>query len=320
MGLNMKVKRWRCVGVILFAVSLCHAHPMVQGNAGDHIPAITLTDVASDWPDEPLVYLALLLTALGYGVGLRRLWKRAGLGHGVTRSRAFIFILGWAALFVALVSPLHPLGSSLFSAHMVQHELLMLVAAPLLVLGEPMIPLLHALPRRTAGALGRLSNASACRKVWPYLSHPLSAWIIHAAVLWIWHIPAFFQATQASDVVHAAQHLSFLASALLFWWSLLHAPGGVETYGAATLYLFTTALQSGFLGAFLTFTRRLWYPVYTNTTQSFGLTPMEDQVLGGLIMWIPACAIYIAAALALFAKWLKASDRSLRATEVSLVR
>jgi putative membrane protein len=260
------------------------------------------------WGLEPGTLIDMSLSALLYGIGLWRTWRASGVGHGIRRWEAACFWSGWLALFIALVSPLHPLGEVLFSAHMAQHELLMLVAAPLLVLGRPMIGFLRALPAAWSARLGRFSNTHGWRIAWGFVSAPLVAWIVHAIVLWGWHAPVLFQATLHSEWVHAAQHISFLASALLFWWALIHGHRGVTNYGVAVFYLFTTAIHSGLLGALLTFARTVWYPDYSNT-QVWGLTPLEDQQIGGLIMWVPACSVYIIAGLAMFAQWLRQSEQ-----------
>jgi cytochrome c2 len=144
--------------------------------------------------------------------------------------------------------------------------------------------------------------------MWRAITAPFVAWLIHAIVLWGWHVPFLFQATLESEWVHALQHASFFGSALLFWWAVLHARERGLGYGAAVLYMFTTALHTSLLGVLLTFTTKLWYPIYTGTTASWGLTPLEDQQLGGLIMWIPAGVVYIVAGLALFAGWLRESE------------
>ena len=107
-------------------------------------------------------------------------------------------------------------------------------------------------------------------------------------MLWTWHVPVLFQATLDSEFVHALQHASFLFSALLFWWAILHGRVRAVGFGVAVLYMFTTALHSGLLGALLTLAGTVWYPIYDSTTASWGLTPLQDQQLGGLIMWIPA--------------------------------
>ena len=267
-------------------------------------------DLLTTWGLEPVVLVCLALSAWLYWRGLRRLWGGAKAGRGVRRREAWAYAGGWLALFVALVSPLHPLGRVLFSAHMTQHEVLMLVAAPLLVLGRPLIPFLWALPLGWARAVGAWARAPWFQKGWRALTNPFAAWAIHAAALWVWHAPVLFQATIDNEWVHTAQHLSFLLSALLFWWAIIHGRRGWMGYGAGVLYLFTTSVHSGALGALITFASSAWYPAYRTTTQSWGLTPLEDQQLGGLIMWIPAGLVYVFAGLALFAGWMRESGRA----------
>jgi putative membrane protein len=166
--------------------------------------------------DDPLVLLGLALTAVLYAVGVRRIRRGAGGGAGLPNWQIACYWTGWATLAVALASPIHPLGGVLFWVHMTQHELLMLVAAPLLVLGRPMAPTLTALPKPWARRLAHAANAPAWRRAWAVAVNALVAWLFHGVVLWAWHVPALFQATLTSDVVHALQHLSFLGSALLF--------------------------------------------------------------------------------------------------------
>jgi len=265
-------------------------------------------DLVRAWSFEPLVVIALLLTALLFTIGLYSLWREAPKRRSIRTWEALCFAGGWLALFIALVSPLHAWGRVLFSAHMTQHEVLMLVAAPLLVLGRPLIAFLWALPLNWSRRLGNLGKIAWINRTWRTLTIPLVAWLVHAAALWTWHIPALFEATLYSDAVHTLQHLSFLLSALLFWWALIHGPQGAMGYGAAVLYLFTTSVHSGALGALITVAGSVWYPSYAPVTASWGLTPLEDQQLGGLIMWIPASLVYVIAGLALFAGWLREAD------------
>jgi len=133
--------------------------------------------------------------------------------------------------------------------------------------------------------------------------------VIHAAALWIWHIPALFDATLESDVVHALQHASFLGTALLFWWAILNSSLDWKSSFVGVLYLFITSLHSSILGALLTFTHRVLYPVYSDTTSAWGITPLEDQQLGGLIMWVPAGLVYIGAGMVMFARLLGESEK-----------
>lgn len=269
----------------------------------------TFHDLWFTWARDPFIIIGLALTAWLYWRGLRRVWRESTRGRERRKWEAWAFACGWLALFVALVSPLHPWGEVLFSAHMTQHEILMLVAAPLLVLSRPLVPFLWALPARWRQSLGGLGKERGVQAVWRTLTNPLVAWAIHAVALWMWHVPALFQATLSSDLVHTLQHLSFLGSALLFWWALLHGRRGLMGYGAAVLYMFTTSVHSGVLGALITFAHTVWYPAYANTTASWGLTPLEDQQLGGLIMWVPAGLVYIVAGLALMVGWMRESER-----------
>jgi cytochrome c oxidase assembly factor CtaG len=273
------------------------------------------------WAFEPVVLTSLGLSLLLYVIGVTRVWRKASAGRLVSKYEVLAFAFGWLALFIALVSPLHPWGRVLFSAHMTQHEVLMLIAAPLLVLGRPALPFLWALPLNAARFTGALTKTKPFQRYWRFLTNPFVAWAIHALALWIWHIPVLFEATLTSELVHTLQHLSFLLSALLFWWSLIHGPQGLMGFGAATLYVFTTSLHSGLLGALITFANTAWYPSYSGYTASWGLTPLEDQQLGGLIMWIPAGLVYILAGLVLFAGWLRESEvKALRYKERTLLR
>jgi cytochrome c oxidase assembly factor CtaG len=233
---------------------------------------------------------------------------------------ALCFGAGWLVTVLALLSPVHELSEQLFSVHMVQHELLMVVAAPLLVVGRPLVPMLWAFPSRTRRALGHAVQRPAWRAFWRFITRPMIAFVVHGAAIWIWHAPALYQATLTSEFIHALQHASFFGTALLFWWTIVqgHAPGGrarATSFGTAVLLLFGTALHSGALGALLTFSRTLWYPAYGTAAASWGLTPIDDQQLAGLIMWIPASFAYLIAALLLFAGWLRASEERVQERE-----
>jgi putative membrane protein len=273
------------------------------------------------WVWEPGIVLPLAAGAILYARGLRALGVRGGAdeGHlrvrrGMRRWETTAFWTGWAILVVALVSPIHPLSEQLFSVHMVQHELLMVAAAPLLVLGRPLVPSLWALPPSTRQRLALAARHPAVRAVWGTITRPVTAWMLHAAAIWIWHLPRLFQLTLASSAMHALQHASFLFTALIFWWSLVHGQRGPHAgprgagYGAAVFYLFTTAVHTSALGALLTFSPTLWYPAYASSAASWGLTPLEDQQIAGLIMWIPGSIGYLIAALALLAAALRAAE------------
>ncbi len=268
----------------------------------------------TSWSWEPTVLLGLGVAAWAYARGVRALWRRAGRGRGVHTWQVMAFSGGLVSLFVALVSPLDALSSALFSAHMVQHLLLVVVAAPLLALGAPLSPFLWALPgpsRRTIGAWWR--HARAGRAVWRGLSQPLVVWTVHAVTLWVWHLPQLFELTLRSEPVHVLEHASFLATALLFWWTLTPVGShGRLGYGFGVLYSTAMGVQGSVLGALITFAGRPWYPSYVPTAAGWGLSPLSDQQLAGLIMWIPAGLIYLGAGAALFLAWLRAEEHVLQ--------
>ena len=257
------------------------------------------------WTFEPWVVVGIILAIGLYTGGLRRMRVRPA------KWRIVCFSAGIIALGLTLLSPLHQLGSQLFSAHMTQHELLMLIAAPLLVLSEPGTPMLWAFPFAVRVSFGNAVKWPVARETWIAISTPFAAWVIHGVTLWAWHIPVLYQATLDSELVHAAQHATFLGTALLFWWTLFYGRGGRMKYGAAVAYVFTTAVHTSVLGALLTCSSKLWYPAYIGRTDAWGLSALQDQQLGGLIMWVPAGLVYIAIGLWLFAGWLRESDRRL---------
>jgi len=230
------------------------------------------------WTFEPWVIAGLIVATGLYAGGLLRMRLRPA------KWRIAAFFASIAALALTLLSPLHQLGSELFSAHMTQHELLMLIAAPLLVLSQPGPHMLWAFPFSVRVSLGNAAKWEFVRRIWIAISTPFAAWVIHGVTLWAWHIPFLYQATLDSDLVHAAQHATFLGTALLFWWTLLYGRGGRMKYGAAVAYVFTTAVHTSVLGALLTCSSKLWYPAYIGRTEAWGLSVLEDQQLGGLIM------------------------------------
>lgn len=281
--------------------------------------------VLSRWETPPGIVVPLVVSAVWYAVGVQAMRMNMGprtllrtsqrtsqrtsphaSPRGLRNWEIACFVAGWLTLVVALVSPLHPLGEQLFSAHMVQHTLLMTVAAPLLVLGRPLLPYVWALPRRWRRPIGRWMSHGPLTPLWRTVTHPIAAWIIQAIVLCGWHVPALYSVVLRSESVHALQHICFLVASLLFWWTVLQARA--VNYGTAVISLFTTAMYSGALGALITVAPVAWYPIYKVTAPIWGLTALQDQQLAGLIMWIPGGIAYLIAALVLFVKWLQASD------------
>jgi len=260
------------------------------------------------------VLIPLALTLVLYLAGVRRMRRRAGPDR--FRGSVGWFLGGWVVLAVALASPLHPLGGALFSAHMLQHELVMAVAAPLLILGRPLAPLMFSLPAAWRRPAGRWTAGPAVRGLTSMLAHPLVATLLHAGAVLIWHVPALYERTLTSEALHAAQHASFLVTALMFWWALLRG-GARPRRGAAVIALFVTTVYTGGLGALLTVSDTAWYTAYGNAAAAWGLTPLEDQQLAGIIMWMPGAGPYLLAALLLMAGWLR--DAGVRTARRSVI-
>jgi putative membrane protein len=198
---------------------------------------------------------------------------------------------------------------------MSQHELLMVVAAPLLVLGRPAIALAWTLPPAARRAVSHGIKQPFWQLAWLFVYAPLFVLAAHAVVRWIWHQPAWFEAAMRDEALHTLQHASFFGSATLFWWALVHGRYGRIGYGLGVLFVFATMLHTSILGALISVAPRLLYPIYSDRTQQFGWEPLEDQELAGLIMWIPSGILFTAIGLALFAAWLgEAERRALRRT------
>jgi cytochrome c oxidase assembly factor CtaG len=256
------------------------------------------------WTFDPWVVLPLLLALALYLGGVAALWRRAGPGRGIRPWRVAAYLAGWLFLASALLSPLHWWGEHLFTAHMIEHEVVMIVAAPLLVLGRPLGAGLWAWPAAPRRYLGRAAQGGGRAGVpWRVLTRPAVASLLHGIAIWAWHVPALFDATVTDIAMHRLQHLSFLLTALLFWWALLHR---AHPAGAAA-HLFATMVHTGILGAVLCFAPRVLFRHQTAQAGLWGLTPLEDQQLAGLVMWVPGGIVYAGAALGFVALWVRRS-------------
>ena len=268
-----------------------------------------LSEALGRWPVEPFTAVLLILSGAVYALGLRAVWRRAGRGRGVRAWQAFAFFGGLASIALALLSPLTWLSEVLFSAHMTQHEILMLVSAPLLVFGHPFFVWLWALPPHARETTGAWTMRAAVRRSWRALTGPLSAFVLHAAALWIWHAPPLYEAALHHRGVHAAQHASFLLTAALFWWGMIQGRYGRAGYGLAVVYVFLTAVHSSVLGALMTVAPGVWYVDYARAGAAWQVDALTDQQLAGLLMWVPSGIVFIVFGLGLFAAWLGESDR-----------
>jgi putative membrane protein len=257
---------------------------------------------------DPWVIVPLALAVALFAAGRSRLAARRRAG-AVGPLRTAAFAGGVAAIFVALVSPVDRLSERYFSVHMGQHELLMLVAAPLLVLARPLVPFLAALPGRWQPRAVAAARSTPVAGAWTFLTAPLVAILLHAVVRWVWHLPLLFEAALANRGIHAIQHLLFLATAGLFWWSIVNGRYGRAGYGVAVLAVFATAAHTGLLGALLALAPA---PLYRSYARALGPAALADQQLAGLVMWVLAGTLLTLVALALFAAWMGESARRAR--------
>lgn len=259
-----------------------------------------LSSVTGVWTYDPWVITPLYGVAILYLMGTLRLRSRAASGRGIRLRQRAAFWSGWTALAVALVSPLHWMGERLFTAHMIEHTLIVAVAMPLMACARPDAALLWALPHGGRVRVAGMIRHPAAAAGWAAASSPLVATAAHGAVLWLWHLPAAYDLVLTSLAVHRLQHLGFTLTGLIFWRSLLRS--GRD--GRAVLCLFASFMHTGLLGMILTLAGRPLYPAQTALADEFGLTPLEDQQLAGLVMWVPMGAIYTAAALWFAARWI----------------
>jgi putative membrane protein len=255
------------------------------------------------WTFDPWIVTPLLLVGVFYALGMLALWRRTSVRRPLQGWQGAAYWCGWVSLVGALVSPLHWLGEHLFSFHMIEHEILMAISAPLLVVGQPIGTFLWSLPRPIRVAIGRYLKRPAVNGVWRWLSTGRNATLLHGLAIWAWHLPVLFDAAVASVLFHRLQHLSFLVTALLFWWSVLRR----SNCGLAAWHLFVTMLHTSVLGALMALAPRVLYDAQTATAGAWGLTALEDQQLAGIIMWIPAGTVYAGAALAMTSIWIRQS-------------
>ncbi len=248
-----------------------------------------------DAPAAPILLLVLAGVLYARGVARSR-------GDVPKRRAVIAFYAGLAMTAVALVSPLDALSRSLFSAHMVQHLLLILVAPPLVAYGRPALVMLRGLGRPVGARLARLTKLGPVPWARKLSAAALVVWAINTAVVWAWHLPVLYTAALAQSPLHIFEHASFFLSAFLFW-RLVITSRARRSYPQSVGLVFGTALQSGALGAVLAFATVVLYPVHRAGARLWGLDPLSDQQLAGAIMWVPPGVIYLVTMIVLLARW-----------------
>ena len=262
-------------------------------------------DVWTAWSLDPFVVMPISAGAALYTFGLYRAWTRAGIGRGITKAQVAAVAGGTLAFCTSLVWPLDAMGDSLFVAHMAQHMVLMAIAAPLLVLGDPLLTVLRAVPRRQRQLAAVALRWRPGRAVWSWLTGPAVATLVQMGVVLVWLAPGALSVALRNDVVHAMMHASLFAAGVVFWTAVLRA--SAQRRGSGIVALLVATKMTVIIGALLTFAPRALYPVYGNLGSAWGVTLLEDQQLGGLLMMIGGGMMYMVAALTLLARWLAVS-------------
>jgi putative membrane protein len=246
------------------------------------------------WTIPVLLDVILILEAFLYVRGWIRL-RSAGVIH-IPSWRAGSFLLGLFLIWLAVGSPLTAFDETLLTVHMVQHLLLMTFAPALILMGAPVMPLLHGLPRNFVQTfLAPLFRYPPLQRTGHFLSQPAFCWIAAAAALMGWHSPPAFTLALHSEAWHAVEHSSFLVAGFLFWWPVTQPWPSVPHWSrwSILLYLFLATLPCDILSAYLTFCDRVVYPVYLNTPRPFGISALADQECAGALMWTCITIVYL---------------------------
>ena len=265
--------------------------------------------ILRSWSSPPWVNLTLFITGLVYVRGWLRI--RNLLPEVIPTWRLAAFLSGLLSLWVAIGSPLAAFDDVSLSVHMVQHLLLMAVVPPLALLGAPSLPLLRGLPQSIVrGAVGPLLRWAPVKSFARLITNPASCWLLATIALFGWHVPAAFEMALHSDSWHEVEHLCFLSTSLLFWWPAVQPFPGGPTWPrwSIPLYLFLGTLPGGALGAMLTFWDRVLYPSYAAGPQLFGVSPLEDQVIAGALMWVFGTFVYTVPAVVITIQLLSPQD------------
>ncbi|MCM8745540.1 cytochrome c oxidase assembly protein [Thermomicrobium sp. CFH 73360] len=251
-------------------------------------------------PALALVILPTLLYSLA-------LWRLRQIGRSVPSSWPAAFYVGMFTALIALAGPLDTWNDELLTMHMAQHLVLIQITAPLLLLGRPVQVILRALPPHRAGTVTRLLLRPVwSRRILSILTAPLVATALASIALVVWHFPVLYEQAVLRQPIHDLQHLSFFGTALLFWWPIIdpvprhHRMNGLW----ASLMVFITAVVSTVLGAIITLADDVIYSPYRYAAMPWGFTPMVDQQVAGLLMWIGGGTLYIVIILILLARWL----------------
>jgi putative membrane protein len=268
----------------------------------DQVASVSWTD----WHAHPSIIVGVVLITALYLMAVGPLRERFGWAERGSSSQMVLFMLGVLVIVVALLSPLHELGDKyLFSAHMAQHLLLMLVVPPLLLLGVP------------GWLVDKVLRSPRVLAVSRFLTRPLVAFTFFNAVLVLWHMPVLYDLTLRERDIHILEHVMFLGVAVLMWWPVLSLAKELPraSYITQMVYLFLLPTVPGILGAVITFSDKVLYPWYAEAPRLWNISATTDQEIGGIIMWVPGGMAFLTVLIIVFLVWAN-QEESKNRTEV----
>jgi putative membrane protein len=284
---------------LLLILSLLFSFSALGHSTGDEII------IWSSWNYSWHILLTLFLMMLFYFRG----WKKT-IRKPSSKNITF-FILSILSLIIALISPVDPLSDKLGFVHMIQHTLLMMVAAPLLVMSSPDFFIMRSIPSGLWKLKGIRNVYPKMIKIYRY-NKPMTIWALYAVTLWLWHLPIFYEAALTNSIVHDVQHLAFFLTSYLFWRVVLDRSEKRRlNSNLGVLYLFVASLHAMILGVLMAFSPVAWYDQYVVTAPVYGFTGLEDQQIAGYIMWMPAGISYFVVAVVLMKRVLQDSSHPL---------
>ena len=253
------------------------------------------------WHFHPDIVVGVVLLQGFYILSITVLSSRYNLAPTVDKRKTFLFTMGVLFMYIALSSPIHHLADNyLFSAHMVQHLILLLLVPPLLLTGTP------------EWMWRPIVRYRLTRHIANWLTRPVQAFAISGLILALWHLPPFYNATLTSHTLHVIEHIMFILSAIIMWWPVLSPVIAIPraSYPMQMVYLFLLTLPAGFIGAAITFSPRILYDFYATVPRLWALDVVTDQQIGGLIMKIPGALAFFITMIFVFSLWYQRDNRS----------
>lgn len=310
---------WRSFGAFPFVMAAttaaAHVSPGLEGHKDPS--ALPLDWLLASWNWRPDVLAVLVVLGTVYITGW---WRLRREGARIARKGGLgLYLAGLILIGLALLSPLDTLGAFLFTLHMAQHELLMMGAAPLLLLANPLPVILWGLPKGMRYRLSRLlTKGAAVRRALRAMTRMVVALPLYLVNLWGWHYPPAFEMALRNDLIHDLQHLTFFIMGLLFWWPIINPAPRVHghiPYGFRIFYVIAAALPTMFPLMVLVLTERILYPYYTAVPRLWGLTVLQDQSNGWAIMALAEGSAYLITILLLISSMLEHEERMTRLRE-----